>query len=82
MMDFYGAVLEHNGDVYPCINCEHSSFGNLLTSSFEEVWFGERANEARVRLRASCCPTCTSVCYPLPVNAKSPKYAGRNGAGA
>jgi MoaA/NifB/PqqE/SkfB family radical SAM enzyme len=69
MMGFYGAVLEHNGDVYPCINCEHSSFGNLLTSSFEKVWFGERANEARVRLRASCCPTCTSACYPLPINA-------------
>jgi MoaA/NifB/PqqE/SkfB family radical SAM enzyme len=69
MMGWYGFALEHDGSVYPCINCERASFGNLLTDSFESVWFGEQANDARRQLRALCCPTCTSVCYPLPINA-------------
>jgi MoaA/NifB/PqqE/SkfB family radical SAM enzyme len=69
MMGWYGFVLEHDGSVYPCINCEKAGFGNLLTDSFESVWFGKQADSARRQLRASCCPTCTSVCYPQPVNA-------------
>jgi MoaA/NifB/PqqE/SkfB family radical SAM enzyme len=70
MMGFYAFVLEHDGNVYPCVNCEKNSFGNLLTDSFQELWFGGRANDARRELRSACCPTCTSVCYPLPVNAR------------
>lgn len=69
MMGFYGCVMEHDGNLYPCVNCEQHSLGNLLTDSFEDVWFGEQAAEARQQLRALCCPTCTSMCYPLPINA-------------
>jgi radical SAM protein with 4Fe4S-binding SPASM domain len=69
MMGFFGFVLEHDGSVYPCVNCEDASFGNLLHEPFEQVWFGRQAEEARKQLRASCCPTCTSMCYVQPVNA-------------
>jgi MoaA/NifB/PqqE/SkfB family radical SAM enzyme len=69
MMGYYGFVLEHNGNVYPCVNCEGNSFGNLLTDSFENVWFGPSANDARRALRVECCPSCTSMCYPPPSNA-------------
>ncbi len=68
MMGFYGFVLEHDGSVYPCVNCETRSFGNLPRQSFDEVWFGDQATEARRRLRTNCCPGCTSMCYPAPVN--------------
>ena len=67
MMGFFGFVLEHDGGVYPCVNCEDASFGNLLHEPFEQVWFGRQANEARRQLRASCCSTCTSMCYVQPV---------------
>jgi MoaA/NifB/PqqE/SkfB family radical SAM enzyme len=68
MMGFYGCVIEHDAEVYPCVNCESQSFGNLLSDSFERIWFGERATQVRENLRVSCCPSCTSLCYPLPVN--------------
>jgi radical SAM protein with 4Fe4S-binding SPASM domain len=69
MMGFFGFVLEHDGQVYPCVNCEGASFGSLLSEPFEKIWFGDGAEAARGRLRASCCPTCTSMCYTQPVNA-------------
>jgi MoaA/NifB/PqqE/SkfB family radical SAM enzyme len=69
MMGFYGFTLEHDGSVYPCVNCERRSFGNLLDDSFEKAWFGAEADRVRRQLRASCCPTCTSACFPPPANA-------------
>jgi radical SAM protein with 4Fe4S-binding SPASM domain len=68
MMGFYGFVLEHDGRVYPCVNCERRPFGDLRSESFEEAWFGPQANEARRELRQRCCPTCTSMCYTQAVN--------------
>jgi MoaA/NifB/PqqE/SkfB family radical SAM enzyme len=69
MMGFYAFVLEHDGEVYPCLNCESRSFGNLLQEGFNEIWFGQRATEVRRNLRRACCPTCVSMCYLAPVNA-------------
>jgi len=68
MMGFYGFVLEHTGDIYPCVNCERVSFGNVLHKSFDQVWFGDGSDNVREQLRASCCPKCTSMCFPPPVN--------------
>jgi len=68
MMGFYGGVIEYDGNVYPCVNHESSSFGNLLEQSFNDVWFGPRAQAAREDLRCSGCPTCVSSCYTLPVS--------------
>ena len=69
MMGFYAFVLEHDGEVYPCLNCESRSFGNLLQEGFNEIWFGQRATEVRRNLRQACCPSCVSMCYLAPVNA-------------
>ena len=68
MMGFYGFVVEYNGDVYSCVNCEKYSFGNLLDTRFEELWFRPRASYVRQQVYRNCCPTCTSLCYPLPTN--------------
>jgi radical SAM protein with 4Fe4S-binding SPASM domain len=68
MLGFYGFTLEHDGNVYPCINCEVNSFGNLLQEPFEAIWFGESSSEVRRLLRKNCCPTCTTMCYPNVVN--------------
>lgn len=66
MMGFYGCILEHDGHIYACVNCEQYSFGSVLTQSFDEVWFGAQAEEARRKVRATCCPDCVSMCYTLP----------------
>lgn len=69
MMGFYGFVLEHDGNIYPCVNCERVSFGNLLTDSFDDIWFHGNSDEVRKQLRSSCCPTCPSMCFTAPINA-------------
>jgi radical SAM protein with 4Fe4S-binding SPASM domain len=69
MMGFYGFLLEHDGNVYSCFNGQHVSFGNLLTNSFESVWYGKQAHEARRQVRAARCPTCPETTYSSPVNA-------------
>lgn len=63
MMGMYDFVLEHNADVYACVNCEDYRFGNLLEQSFEDAWFGKEAVEARQNLHQNCCPTCPSPCH-------------------
>jgi radical SAM protein with 4Fe4S-binding SPASM domain len=69
MMGFYGCIIEHDGAVYPCVNFEVNSFGNLLEQSFDEVWFGPRAEAVREEVRCIGCPTCVGSCYTLPINA-------------
>lgn len=66
MMGFYGFILEHDANIYACVNCEQYSFGSVLTHSFDEVWFSPQAEEARRNVRSTCCPNCVSMCYTLP----------------
>ncbi len=70
MMGFYGFILEHTGDVFPCVNWEMESFGNLLNDDFDAIWFGEKAHHARISLRDTGCPSCPALCYTLPTNAQ------------
>jgi MoaA/NifB/PqqE/SkfB family radical SAM enzyme len=69
MMGVYDFVIECDGVVYHCPTFEKIGLGNLLTDSFENVWFGEQANAVRRQVRALYCPTCPSACYPAPINA-------------
>lgn len=68
MMGYYNFILEHDGNVYPCYTSETHPFGNLLTESFESVWFGEQANASRQYTQESCCPGCPASCYTHPVS--------------
>ena len=68
MMGYYGFVLEHDGSVFACVNCEDKPLGNLLKQSFREIWWGKAANELRRQIRNDCCTTCASICYTLPGN--------------
>ena len=78
MMGYYGFVLEYDGNIYPCINHEQNSFGNLLNEPFEEIWFKGVSDEVRKELRANGCPTCPALCYTHSVNAlEVADYAGR-----
>jgi MoaA/NifB/PqqE/SkfB family radical SAM enzyme len=68
MMGYYGFVLEHDGAVYPCVNCETKAFGNLREQSFGKIWKRPDAKQLRQDIRANCCTTCASICYSLPGN--------------
>ncbi len=68
MMGYYSFVLEFNGDVYACVNCEKRTFGNLRRQSFLEIWRGASANKVRQDVRTNCCPGCASICYVFPGN--------------
>jgi len=68
MMGYYGFVLEHDGAVYPCVNCETKALGNLRKQNFKEIWEGSDIHKLRQNIRADCCPTCASICYTLPGN--------------
>jgi radical SAM protein with 4Fe4S-binding SPASM domain len=68
MMGYYGFVIEYDGNVYPCVNCEDRTFGNLCKQSFRELWWGAHAQAIRCEMRARCCPVCASICYTLPSN--------------
>ncbi|MGB8266466.1 MAG: radical SAM protein [Candidatus Velthaea sp.] len=52
-----------NGDV-PVCQFNSRKVGNLRTQTFEEVWFGEPADESRAWVRA--CPGCWAECEVLP----------------
>lgn len=68
MMGYYSFVLEYNGEIYPCVNCEQQSLGSLIEKPFDDIWFGPQAALIRGRVAQECCPNCTSLCYPLAVN--------------
>ena len=70
MLGFYGFVLEHNGEIFPCVNCEEGSFGNILHLPFEKIWFEGVSVKIRKELRKNCCPTCTAITNVHPVNLK------------
>lgn len=40
-------LLRCNGDVTPCLRYSHIKIGNLRDQSFQEIWTGEKAKEAR-----------------------------------
>ena len=68
MMGFYGCVLEYDGRVFPCVNCEIQAFGNLQEKPFRDLWWGKQAEALRRDMRRRCCPTCTSICSAMPDN--------------
>ncbi len=51
-----------NGDLVIC-GLRHSKVGNLFKQSFDEVWFGERANE--LRKEVDNCPGCMQAAVEI-----------------
>lgn len=69
MMGAFNFILDSDGTARHCLLCEESRYGSLLTDSFDAVWFGPEANEARRQIRARRCPSCSAGCHLSPVNA-------------
>lgn len=42
----HSCFIAHNGDVYPCINLD-MPMGNIRDQPFDDLWFGQRADEVR-----------------------------------
>ena len=51
--------LAPTGDVYPCLTLPHA-LGNVRTSSFDELWHSDRAQQ--IRDEASRCRKCWMMC--------------------
>jgi len=67
-LPFYKAFIDWNGSVNLCCNDWHreaGSFGNILDSSFSEIWTSERMNRVRASLgkgiRKGVCANCNIV---------------------
>lgn len=61
-MSYSKIYVEHNGDVYPCMNAEDFKMGNLLDNSADEVWFGNRSRVLRKELYYKNCIYCPANC--------------------
>ncbi|HAH87335.1 MAG TPA: hypothetical protein DCL60_08185 [Armatimonadetes bacterium] len=55
------ALIHPNGDVYPC-PVAFECMGSLREKSFREVWFSEKANEIRSRIKENKHPICWFDC--------------------
>lgn len=48
------ATITPNGNVIPSCYCENIIFGNINTTSFEKIWFSEKANKIRTKHCLDC----------------------------
>jgi len=63
---FTGMVVTAEGKVLPCCEAwdDSSVFGDLLTESFEEIWYNRKYLDARARFfRKDFTPQAQSVCF-------------------
>ena len=69
--------LDPFGEIRPCNGMEEKywidSMGNLKTSSFEEIWFSEKATQIREKVK-NCPKTCWMIGTASPVMKKYIKY--------
>jgi len=57
-----GILLEPNGDVYPCMSFQKFKMGNLMETSFSEIWQQDRLEKIYQEM-AGYCPRCGSDCF-------------------
>lgn len=63
----YATVLIHpNGDVFPC-PVAFEKMGNILKNSFAEIWYSEKANFLRKKIKENQHPICWFDCM-APLN--------------
>lgn len=55
-------MLEHNGNIHPCMNAEDITFGNILKEDIRDIWFSEKTQRSREELQKTHCTTCTASC--------------------
>ena len=60
--DRYVLSLYPTGEVLPCSRKDWIVFGNVYDQPPDRIWFGQRAEEVRQRMRKEVCPTCSSYC--------------------
>ena len=63
---YANAVVQPNGDVFPC-PVAFASMGNLREQSFKEIWYSRRSAEVRERIKANKHPICWFDCI-APLN--------------
>ncbi|EPY11375.1 MULTISPECIES: radical SAM/SPASM domain-containing protein [Paenibacillus] len=57
-------IIRRTGDVYPCVDLPDYKLGNIYSSTFEEIWEGERATKFREHLKMHnlmMCNRCTRM---------------------
>jgi len=61
----YSAYIDPYGDVYPCTQWNFK-LGNVQNNSFREIWWSEKAKEARRHTSEGKCPNCWTPCESQP----------------
>jgi radical SAM protein with 4Fe4S-binding SPASM domain len=60
--DRYVFSLYPTGEVLPCSRRDWIVFGNVYDQKQEEIWYGQKAESVRRRMKKEVCPGCTSYC--------------------
>jgi len=60
--DRYVFSLYPTGEVLPCSREDWIVFGNVYDEPVDRIWYGQKAEEIRQRMRKEVCPTCSSYC--------------------
>lgn len=60
--DRYVFSLYPTGEVLPCSQRDWIMFGNVYDHPADRIWYGQKAEEIRERMKREVCPTCSSYC--------------------
>lgn len=77
---FTRMVVTVDGDVMPCCMVwdHNNNFGNLLTDSFDDIWYSQQYRDARSHfLKEGHKPLITSICYRCGNFGASPLLRGK-----
>jgi MoaA/NifB/PqqE/SkfB family radical SAM enzyme len=60
--DRYIFSIYPTGEVLPCSARDWIMFGNVHEEAVEKIWYGQKADAVRKRMKAEVCPTCPAYC--------------------
>lgn len=77
---FTRVMVLADGNILPCCEAreKESSFGDLLTQSFDEIWYGQKYLDARSRvLKVKHTPLIQSVCFRCNIFTTAPTLSDK-----
>jgi MoaA/NifB/PqqE/SkfB family radical SAM enzyme len=60
--DRYVLSLYPTGEVLPCSRADWIMFGNVYDQAVDRIWYSEKADAVRKRMKSEVCPSCPAYC--------------------